>query len=490
MSLLDTTTAGPSTAAGSPAAAQVPSRRQLLAVLTVVGASVMDLLDGTIVNIAGPALRRDIGASASALQWIVAGYTLAFAATLITGARLGDVYGRKRMFLTGVAGFVASSALCSAAVNPQMLIAFRIVQGAFAAVMIPQGLGLIRTVFPPDQMAKAFAVFGPVMGIGATAGPIVGGALVSGNVFGLGWRAVFLLNVPIGLLALAGSARLLPADSRSRSHAPHLDLTGMLLATGAVLLLVYPLVQGRESGWPAWMFAMMAGSVPAFGIFVLHQRSRQRSGRDPLVETSIWRKREFCWGTAFVMLFFGSMTGMFFALTMFLQLGAGFSPLHAGLTTLPWTVGSMISIGVSQGLLASAGPRRVIQAGVVIMAVGVIGVGLTIHAYGTGTSSYALIPALAAAGFGMGLVFTPFFGTVLAAVDEHEVGSASGVVEAVQQLGSAFGVAGLGTLFFGRIATHGVAGAAIPVFVITAGVLAAAWLMAFGMPKTTRDPMA
>lgn len=480
MSLLDTQ---PATAAPAQASS---ARRQTLAVLTVVGASVMDLLDGTIVSIAGPALRRDIGASASALQWILAGYTLAFAAALITGARLGDVFGRKRMFLTGIAGFVASSVLCSAAVNPQMLIATRVMQGAFAAVMIPQGLGLIRTVFPPEQMAKAFAVFGPVMGIGATAGPIVGGALVSGNVLGLGWRAMFLLNVPIGLAALAGAARLLPADSRSRSRAPRLDLVGMVLATGAILLVVYPLVQGREAGWPTWMFLMMGSSVPAFCIFALHQRARRRAGRDPLVETSIWHKREFCSGTAFVMLFFGSMTGMFFALTLFLQIGAGYSPLHAGLTTLPWSIGSMISIGFSQGPLASAGPRRVIQAGVAIMAAGIVGLAFTINAFGTGTSSYVLIPAVAAAGFGMGLVFAPFFGTVLAAVEDHEVGSASGVVEAIQQLGAAFGVAGFGTLFFDRIAAHGATGAAIPVFAIAAAVLVLAWAVAFAMPKTAR----
>jgi EmrB/QacA subfamily drug resistance transporter len=458
----------------------------MLGLLTVIGASVMDLLDGTIVNVAGPSLRSDIGASASALQWIVAGYTLAFASMLITGARLGDVLGRKRVFLAGIAGFVVSSVACSLAVNAPMLIASRVAEGAFAAVMIPQGFGLVRVLFPGEQMTKAFAIFGPVMGIAATAGPVIGGALVSGNVFGLGWRAVFLLNVPIGLLALAAAARLLPADEQSRTGTPRLDLFGMLLATGAILLLVYPLVQGREAGWPGWMFATMAGSLPAFGLFVLHQRARQRSGRDPLVETSIWRKREFCSGVVFVMLFFGSMTGMFFALTLFLQIGEHFSPLHAGLTTLPWSLGGTVSIGAAQGLLEKFGPRKVIQAGVLTMAAGMLGVAFTIHALGVGVSSYEIAPALLLAGFGMGLVFTPFFGTVLAAVDDREVGSASGVVNAIEQLGSALGVAGLGTVFFDRIVTHGAASAAIPVYIITAGVLVASWAAAFFMPKTAR----
>ncbi len=497
MSVLDTRTTAtapaPSPAVpASPAAAAAAAkaeRWQLLAMFTIVGASVMDLLDSTIVNVAGPALRRDIGASASALQWIVAGYTLAFACMLITGARLGDVLGRKRMFLAGVAGFIASSVLCSAAVSAQMLIATRMAQGAFAAVMIPQGLGLIRVIYPPQQRGRALAVFGPALAISAAAGPVVGGALVDGNVLGLGWRAVFLLNVPVGLLALAGAARLLPSDARHRSRAaaPRLDLAGLVLATGAALLLIYPLVQGREAGWPDWTFAMMAASVPAFGIFALHQRARQRAGRDPLVETSIWRKRAFCFGTAFVLLFFGSMTGMFFILTQFMQLGEHFTPLHAGLSMLPWSVGGVISIGVAQAVAAKAGPRRMIQAGVVVMAASLLGTAWTIHDFGITASSWDLAPALFAAGFGVGLVFAPFFGTVLSAVEDHEVSSASGVVNAIQQLGSALGVAGLGTLFFDRITSHGASAAAAPVFIITAAVLAMAFTIAFAMPKTARS---
>ncbi len=477
----------PASGAAAPASAQ-GERRLLLAMFTIVGASVMDLLDSTIVNVAGPALRRDIGASSSALQWIVAGYTLAFACMLITGARLGDVLGRKRMFLIGVAGFVTSSVLCSAAVNAQMLIATRTAQGAFAAVMIPQGLGLIRTIYPPEQRARALAVFGPALAISAAAGPVVGGALVDGDVLGLGWRAIFLLNAPVGLVALAGAARLLPSDARHRSRAtaPRLDLVGLVLATGAALLLVYPLVQGREAGWPDWAFAMMAASVPAFGIFALHQRARQRSGRDPLVETSIWRKQAFCFGTAFVLLFFGSMSGMFFILTQFMQLGEHFTPLHAGLSMLPWSVGGVISIGVAQAVAGKAGPRRMIQAGVTVMAASLLGTAWTVHDFGIAVSSWDLAPALFGAGFGVGLVFAPFFGTVLAAVEEHEVSSASGVVNAIQQLGSVLGVAGLGTLFFDRISTHGASAAAAPVFIVTAAVLAVAWLVGFAMPKTAR----
>ena len=271
----------------------------------------------------------------------------------------------------------------------------------------------------------------------------------------------------------------------SQDGAPRLDLVGLVLATGAAVLLVYPLVQGREAGWPGWAFAMMAASAPAFGIFALHQRARRRAGRDPLTETSLWRKREFCSGAAFVMLFFGSMTGMFFALTLFMQLGEHFTPLHAGLATLPWSLGGMVSMGASQSMMGKVSPRRMIQAGVTVMAAGLLGLAWAIHHLGLTASSWDLAPALFAAGFGMGLVFAPFFGTVLAAVEDHEVGSASGVVNAIQQLGSAFGVAGLGTLFFDRLTSHGAA-AATPVFIITAAVLALAGAIAFLMPKTAR----
>jgi EmrB/QacA subfamily drug resistance transporter len=464
-------------------------KHRSLALLAIVGASVMDLLDSTIVNVAGPALSRDIGASSSALQWIVAGYTLAFASVLITGARLGDIVGRRRMFLIGVSGFVLASTLCSLAQNPEMLIATRVLQGGCAALMIPQGLGIIKTMFPPAEMAKAFAVFGPMMGLAATAGPVIGGALVSGDVFGLGWRAIFLLNVPVGILALLGAVKLLPHDNGLGDHGrtPRLDIVGMLMATAAALLLIYPLVQGRESGWPAWTFVMMGASVPMFGIFALHQRARIRASHDPFVVTSIFRKRDFSGGVAFIVLFFGAMTGMFFALTLFLQFGLGYTALHSGLTTIGWSIGTMVSMGVGQGLMPKIGARRMLQIGLVIMTVGVAALAWTINHYGTGVSSWDLEPALLVAGFGMGMVFGPFFGIVLAAVDDREVGSASGVVSAVQQLGSAIGVAGLGTLFFDRITTHGPSGAAVPVLLTSAGVLLASWLVSFLMPKNARE---
>ena len=250
--------------------AQSPAKSKLgkaviLALFAIIGADIMDLLDTTIMNIASPVLRTDLGASTSALQWIVAGYTLAFAVMLTTGGRLGDVFGRKRMFLIGISGFMIGSILCSLAQTSGELIGARILQGTFAAVMIPQGLGMLRAMVPAEKMNSVFGIFGPMMGLAATFGPILGGWLVGADLFGLSWRAIFLVNIPVGIVALAFGAKVLPHDDHAAGQTkPKLDIVGMLLATAGVMLLVYPLVQGRESGWPAWMFAMMAAAVPTF----------------------------------------------------------------------------------------------------------------------------------------------------------------------------------------------------------------------------------
>src|SRR4051794_37976412 len=204
-----------------------PRRWLILALILVV--ECMDLLDGTIVNVAAPSIRVDLGASLSALQWIAGGYALAFAVGLVTGGRLGGIFGRRKLFLIGVAGFTAASTLCGLASTPELLIVFRLVQGVFAALMIPQGFGILRQVFPPDEIQKAFGMFGPVIGLAAVAGPVIGGALTDGDLFGLGWRAIFLVNVPLGLLAFAGSLKLLP-ESRAENR-PTLDLGGAALVS-------------------------------------------------------------------------------------------------------------------------------------------------------------------------------------------------------------------------------------------------------------------
>lgn len=228
--------------------APYPLRRLALAAVLI--AEIMDLLDATIVGIAAPSIRADLGGDGTTIQWIAAGYTLAFAVGLITGGRLGDLYGRRRMFLVGLAGFVAASALCGLAVSPETLIGSRVVQGLFGAVLIPQGLGIIKAVFPPRELGAAFGAFGPAMGLSAVGGPILAGALIAWDIGGAGWRTIFLINVPVGLACLALALKVLP-ESRA-DDGPRPDPVGMLLVSSGLVLLVFPLVQGRELGWPAW----------------------------------------------------------------------------------------------------------------------------------------------------------------------------------------------------------------------------------------------
>jgi EmrB/QacA subfamily drug resistance transporter len=425
-----------------------PRRWLILALILVV--ECMDLLDGTIVNIAAPSIRTDLHASLSALQWIAGGYALAFASGLVTGGRLGDIFGRRRLFLIGVAGFTTASALCGLATSPEMLIGFRLVQGLFAASMIPQGFGNLREAFPPDEIQKAFGLFGPVIGLSAVAGPVIGGALTDGDLFGLGWRAIFLVNLPLGVIALAGSANLLP-ESKAEDR-PTLDLAGAALVSLAVGLLVYPLIQGREAGWPAWTFASIAASGLALAAFVLVERRQQ----SPLVTMSLFRKRAFSAGLATALVFFAGMIGVMLVFSLYLQLGQGFSAIGTGVAMIPWCLGVAAGAAVGNAALGPKFGRPTLHGGLAIMAAGILGL---IAVATDGASAGALAGPELVAGLGMGAMLSPLFDFVLAGVDDDEVGSASGVLNAMQQLGGAIGIAVIGTLFFSVAQSSGLVAA-------------------------------
>src|SRR3954470_6545469 len=264
---MSATALAPAPVASAPAERH-PLRWAILAIVLV--AEVMDLLDGTIVNVAAPSIRRDLGGSATTLQWLGAAYTLAFAVLLITGARLGDLFGRRRVFMVGVVGFTAASALSAAAPSAGLLLAARVVQGAFGALLIPQGFGMIKEVFAEDEITKAFAAFGPVMGLSAVGAPVLGGALTDGNLAGLGWRSIFLVNVPLGIAGLVGALRVMPRTGGRPGT--RLDPLGGVLVTGAAFAVIYPLVQGRQLDWPAWIFVLFAAGVAGFVLFALYER--------------------------------------------------------------------------------------------------------------------------------------------------------------------------------------------------------------------------
>ncbi|MFC3744012.1 MFS transporter [Paractinoplanes deccanensis] len=431
-------------------------RYRWVALFVILAVEVMDLLDALVTNIAGPAIRDEVGGTYSLIQWLGAAYTLAMAIGLLTGGRLGDIFGRRRMFLIGATGFTLASLACGLAQSPAQLITARAVQGLFGAVMLPQGLGMIKQMFSPAEQAKAFGAFGPVMGLSSVGGPILAGWLVDADYFGAGWRMIFFINLPLGLFAILGAVRWLP-EFRS-AQAPRLDWLGVVLAAAGAFLLLYPLVQGRELDWPVWCFALLALGVVTFGLFSLYEARRERRGQDPLVTPSLFRKRAFSGGLAVGLVFFAALIGTGLIFTFYFQIGLGYSPLKAGLTTLPQALGTVAGFVAAGAGLAERYGRRLLQLGTVIMIVGTAAFALTIRLAGADITPYPLIPALVLVGAGMGLAMAPFFNIVLAGVDDEETGSASGALTSVQQLGGAFGIAVLGTIFFailpGQVASH------------------------------------
>lgn len=459
------------------------SRATWLGFAVVLASAVMDLLDSTIAQTAAPAIRRDLGGSFAVLEWISAGYTLSMAVLLILGSRLGDILGRRRVLLSGMAGFVGTSALCALAPTPGTLIAGRMLQGATAAIMVPQGFGLIRELFGDEGQQKAFAVFGPVMGLAAIAGPLTGGALVDANLFGSGWRAIFLVNVPIGLLAIAAGVRYLPHNAPATPDARP-DMLSVVLAMAGGGALVYPLIEGRTHGWPVWSFALLVAGVLTLVVFGLRQVRRARRGQAPLVEPSILRRRPYLAGLAVVLGFIGAMGGVMIALNVMLQAGFGYSPLSCGLATMPIAVAAIGGSITSSLLLARIG-RTTMHIGLLTMAAGLGIVALVLHVTGGGLSAWQLIGPLAVTGFGMGMVFVPMFDVILAGVEPHQLGSASGLLESVQQLSMSLGIAIVGTVLFDRLgAGHGPGafvsaaegGLLVAVVLLLAAALAVCWL--------------
>jgi len=460
-----------------------------LGLAVVVASAVMDLLDSTIAQTAAPAIRRDLGGSYASLEWISAAYTLAMSAFLIVGSRLGDAFGRRRVLLGGMTGFVVVSVLCALAPSSGALIAGRVVQGVLAAVMVPQGFGLIRELFGDAGQQKAFAVFGPVMGLAAVAGPVVGGALVDADLAGTGWRAIFLVNLPLGVAAIVAGRRFLPRTAPA-TPGVRVDALSVALTVGGGVALVYPLIEGRQHGWPAWSFAMLAAGVLALVAFGARQAARARAGRTPLVEPSILRRRPYVAGLAVVVGFIGGMGGMMLAFNVMFQVGLGFSPLACGVATVAIPLAAIGGSITSSALLARLG-RRTMHTGIAVMAGGLVAADLVLRSAGGGLSAWPLAPALAVTGFGMGMVFVPMFDVILAGVLPHELGSASGLLESVQQLAMSLGIAAAGTALFDRVgAAHDAAafvGATDHALLFVVGFLAAGWAAVFWLPRHARD---
>ena len=427
-----------------------PDRWRWVALVVLLAAGFMDLLDVTIVNVAIPTILKDLDAAYAQIEWIVAGYVLGFAAVLITGGRLGDIFGRKRLFLVGVAGFTLASVLCGISVSPAMLIGARFFEGAMAGLMVPQILAIIHVTFPPQERGKVFGIWGGILGSASAAGLIAGGLLLRWNVAGLGWRPIFLINIPVGLVTLA-AGWLVIRESRSPA-APRLDLVGMDLAIAGVLMLVYPLTEGRTLGWPAWTFALMAGSAVVLPIFVGYERWRTRTAGSPLMPLGLFRARTFSAGMAIWLIFWIALGGFFLAWMLYLQIGLGWTPLHAGLTAVTFAVGAAAGAGLSVQALTPRFGRRVLVTGALLNAAGFAGYAWASAQYGPAISSWAMVAPLMITGFGFGLVVAPMVDLILTGVPVPDAGSGSGLLSTVQQVGMALGYALVGVVFFAVLA--------------------------------------
>ncbi|WP_417692471.1 MFS transporter [Roseibium sp.] len=423
-----------------------------LAAAVLLLANFMNLIDITIVNVGLPAIQAGLDASSTDLEWVSAGYVLTFSAGLLPFGRFGDLWGRHRVFQAGLIVFTLASVLCGFAPNIETLIVARLIQGVGAAMMVPQVLAIIHVIFPPEQKGKAFAMTGVITSLGAVAGPLIGGVLISADLWELGWRTIFLINLPIGALAIAGSFLLIPRIPAQAATRP--DWLGILLFGGFSVCLVLPLVEGRDFGWPWWTFAMMGCALP-FGIgFYFWQFYCDRPGRSALMPRSLLTSPAFLSGLGIATAHFSGIAGMFFLLAVFLQSGFGLSPLMSGLLTVPFPVGVMLA-STFGARLGTKNKTVWMAAGAALMCAGFLALRIVVSSTGDEIISLSFVIPLLLCGMGMGAVVPTLFQSIMASVDNTSAGAGSGAMQAFQQAGTAFGIAVLGQIFFATLGVDG-----------------------------------
>ena len=435
-------------------------RRWLALPILLIGAF-LPVLDFNVVNLALPTIRQNLGASSSEIEFIISAYAATYAVFLITGGRLGDLFGRKRMFMLGVAGFTLTSLLCGIAWSPSVLIAGRILQGLTATAMAPQVLASIRVLFPTTEQALALALYGATFGLANICGQVLGGVLVSTHPFGFAWQAIFLINLPIGFVALIGSSIVL-RDLRAE-RAQMLDLGGVALLSLTLALLVYPLVEGREAGWPAWMIAMLVACPAALLAFVRFEARLSAGGGDPLVALSLFRNSAFVAGLVMALAFY-MQSSFYLTFAVYLQSGLHRSPMEAGIASLPFAVGFFVSSLFSSPVMQRLGIRA-LTLGFLLE---ILGFGLVVLAV-TQVLPNDLEIGLVGAGLGFGIVMPSVIKAVLGGVDQRHAGLASGMVISTLQIGAALGVAIVGGVFYRVLGSDQTAGAYAHAFALALG---------------------
>lgn len=455
--------------------------RRWLAAAVMIAAATMDLIDLTIVNVALPTIRVDLGATGTQLEWVLSAYMLAFAATLIISGSFGDLLGRKRIFLGGIATFGLASMAAGLAQTPEALIAARIVQGVAAAAMIPQLLGTFRTIFDGDERGKVFGVYGATLGFASAIGLVLGGVLTQADLFGWGWRMVFFVNVPVALVTLIAAARVVPESSDPKAGRP--DLIGAGVLAGSIVAIAYPLLEGRDLGWPAWTWVMLAAGVGALvGLTALYERW-PRAGVAPLLRTRLLKVPAFSAGLLVQAAFSAGLQGFSVTFVVWIQGGMGFSPLGAGLTLLAFSIGSFLLAPFAVPLAQRHG-RAALSLGGLLMAAGVAGVLLGAGHVGNGSDPWPVVPGLVVAGAGLSLMIIPLVNVVLAAVPHEVAGGAGGIFSTSQQLGGAIGVAVVGTVFFSQLGRHPFTDAFEHTALVVIGLFLIAALLSLALPRT------
>lgn len=434
----------------------------------VLAADVMDLLSTTVTNLAAPSIVRDLHAPQSLAPWLGSAYALALGPVLVLGARLGDKYGTRRLFLLGLAGFVFASLTCAVAGSAVMLVAARCVQGTFGALLIPQGFSLLMRAFPREELGRVFGLFGPLLAVSSISGPVLAGFLLWLNPFDLDWRAVFLINVVIGIVLYPLSARVLPRGSGDRSV--RLDPVAALLLTAGLLGVLGGLIRSGDGGWDWLSGGAIAAGLVILSLFIL----RQLRSPVPLLARSLFRVRSFVAGLVVGSAFFAAVTGLLYATSLYLQFGHGLTPLPAAAVMASASVGIIAASFSTRGLIERLG-RRLVTAGLSVLGAGALGY-LAVIGLAPGAVWAVALPLLAC-GLGMGCCFGSVFAVALGDVRPEQAGSASGTLNAVQQIASAVGAALISTAYL-AVASAATAGRAVAVclaivLVVTALSLAA-----------------
>lgn len=466
--------------AGAGASQTLTDRQKMLAFVTVLIALILEVADSTIINTALPEIRRVLDASPAAMQWIVAGYLLVLGSLLLLGGRLGDAFGYRRMFLIGVAAFVATSTLCGLAQTPEQLVIARLLQGGAGAIMGPQVMAIVQVLFTPLERVARLAWFGVVGGLAAILGPILGGLLIEANLFGLGWRLIFFINLPIGLLALWLGARTIPATQGARSV--RIDLPGAALFALGFAGVLLALIDGSEHGWPIWTIAGGVAGVAAIYGGWRRALARNRNGQPAMIEPTLFKLRTFRWGLIAILAFAASTTGFLLVLAVSLQQGLGQSPLETALIHVPFSLGVMAGISlIGKRYLPRFGRWLLVGGAGVLVTGGVLSLALVARGDG---GSPILLSLLGLAGLGMGMVAGPLPPVVVADVDRMHAGTASATLRTAQQLGGALGIAVIGSVFFLGAAGDGVGrlSGLLPASIVFGALLAMSAIAASRLP--------